>query len=167
MKNTNIIKVTKFILASFLISFTLSQCTSSKKIVKLNSDEIKNMIDSSQFIFVAERVTPMRGSSRYLTSSYSVTLKKDSLECYLPYFGRAFQAPIDPSKGGIQFTSTDFSYRANAKNERQWDVNIKPNDNSEVQQLNFSIFDNATANLNVVSTNRDPITFNGHVEKIK
>ena len=125
------------------------------------------MVDSSQFVFVADRVNPLRGRTRYLTSSYDVIVKKDSLVCYLPFFGRAFQAPIDPSKGGIQFTSANFSYTISTKNENQWDVTIKPNDYADVQQLYFNIFDNGTANLNVVSTYRDGISFSGHIEKLK
>jgi hypothetical protein len=161
--------VEKFIPASFfalLISMLLFGCSSSKKAVKLNSDEVRNMVDSSRFVFVAERVTPLRGAARYLTSRYDVVVKKDTVNCYLPFFGRAFQAPMDPSKGGIQFRSTNFSYTVTPKNNNQWDVTIKPNDYGDVQQLYFNIFSNGTASLNVVNTHRDPISFTGHVEKI-
>lgn len=167
MKKIKIQKFILYVLSAFLLSFVLSQCSSSKKTVKLSSDDIKDMVNSSQFVFVAERVTPLRGRTRFLTTSYDVMVKKDSLTCFLPFFGRAFQAPIDPSKGGIQFTSTNFSYNVNPKKTNQWDVTIKPNDNTDVQQLNFNIFDNGIANLNVANTHRDPISFSGHIEKIK
>lgn len=162
--------VLKFIKFSFLIlatSILLFRCSSSHKVAKLSSDEIKNVIDSSQFIFVAERVNPLRGSTRYLTSRYDVVIKKDTIVCDLPYFGRAFQAPLDPSKGGIHFVSYDFSKSINSKNENEWEVLIKPNDNADVQQLSFDIFNNGTATLNVTNTHRDPISFYGHIERIK
>ncbi|MEO9021501.1 MAG: DUF4251 domain-containing protein [Ginsengibacter sp.] len=164
MKTGNTIKI---FLSALILSFALSQCSSSQKVVKLTSSDIKNMIDSSHFIFVAERVIPLRGSTRYLTSRYDVVVKKDSLDCYLPYFGRAYQAPIDPTKGGIQFTSVNFSYQINTKNKNQWKITINPADNPDVQQLYFNIFDNGNANLNVVSTHRDAISFDGYIEKIK
>ncbi len=145
----------------------LFRCSSSNKIVKLSSDEIRNLIDSSQFIFVAERVSPLRGSTRYLTSRYDVIIKKDTINCYLPYFGRAFQAPIDPSKGGINFISANFSRSINSKNENEWKLLFKPNDVNDVQQLLFIIFNNGTATLNVSNTYRDPISFYGHIERIK
>lgn len=167
MKTKSIWKIIKFSSLTFLLSIFLFQCSTSKKLVKLNRDDIKNMVDSSQFIFVADRVNPLRGRTRYLTSSYEVIVKKDSLNCYLPFFGRAFQAPIDPSKGGIQFTSTNFSYTISTKSKNQWDITIKPNDYADVQQLYFNIFDNGNANLNVVSTYRDGISFSGHIEKLK
>jgi hypothetical protein len=162
--------VLRFIKFSFLIMVTtllLFRCSSSQKAEKLSSGEIKNVIDSSQFIFVAERVNPLRGSTRYLTSRYDVTIKKDTIDCDLPYFGRAFQAPIDPSKGGIRFVSSDFFKSINSKNETEWEVLIKPNDNADVQQLSFNIFNNGTATLNVTNTHRDPISFYGHIERIK
>ncbi len=161
--------IEKFLSCSFfvlLISMLLFSCSSSKKVVKLNSDDVRNIIDSARFVFVAERVTPLHGAIRYLTSRYDVLVKKDSLSCYLPFFGRAFQAPMDPSKGGIQFTSTRFSYNVTPKNNNQWEVLIKPNDYSDVQQLFLNVFGNGTGTLNVVNTNRDPISFTGHIERI-
>ncbi|MEO9003934.1 MAG: DUF4251 domain-containing protein [Ginsengibacter sp.] len=158
----------KFSILGLLVSLFLVQCTASKKIEKLTSGDIKSMIDSSRFVFNAERVNPLRGRTRYLTSSYDVTVKKDSVESFLPYFGRAYQAPMDPSKGGIQFTSTDFSYMVNSgRQDDQWDVVIKPKDNNDVQEMRFNIFGNGTASLNVISTHKDAISFTGHIESIK
>ncbi|MGN6196099.1 MAG: DUF4251 domain-containing protein [Ginsengibacter sp.] len=165
MKIKNIESLASVSFFALLIPLILFSCSSSKMAVKLNADDIRNMVDSSQFVFVAERVTPLRGSTRHLTSRYDVIVKKDSLDCFLPYFGRAYQAPIDPSKGGIQFTSTSFSYKQNSSNNG-WQVLITPNDNSDVQQLMFTIFSNGTATLNVVNTHRDPISFYGHLERV-
>lgn len=167
MQTKHIEKITRISFFVLLITFLFASCSTTQKTTKLNSDEIRNMVDSSRFIFVAERVNPLRGNTRYLTSRYEVLIKKDSVDCNLPFFGRAFQAPVDPTKGGIQFVSTDFSYNTNLKNENEWQVIIKPNDKTGIQQLLFDIFGNGTATLNVVNTNRDPISFYGHIAKIK
>lgn len=166
MKNSKIKNFVAFSMA-ILLSFLLSQCSSSKKVTKLNSDEVANMVDSSRFEFVAERVIPMRGTPRVLNSYYDAIVKKDTLKCYLPFFGRAYQAPMDLSNGGIQFTSTNFTYKVDAKKNNAWNVTIKPNDNTNVQQLYFNIFGNGSASLNVVSTNRDAISFSGHIKQLK
>lgn len=167
MKNIKHLNLVLFISFAFGLSLVLSQCSTSQKIVKLTSNNIKNMVDSSNFVFVADRVIPLRGRTRYLTSDYEVTIKKDTLNSYLPYFGRAYQAPIDPTKGGIQFISTNFTYQVNPKGTNQWNITIKPNDYRDVQQLYFNIFDNGTANLNIVNTHKDPISFDGHIERVK
>lgn len=140
-------------------------CSSSKVLTKPSLEEMSNMIRSQNFTFIAERVNPLRGSSRILTSYYDVLVKKDTLICYLPYFGRAYQAPVDPSKDALDFKSYKFTYNVTLNNNDEWQVYIHPNDYSDVQQMYFQIFGNGTATLNVVSTNRDAISFYGHVKK--
>ena len=167
MKTKNRLRFIKYTFLVVIMPILFIQCSSSRKIEKLSANEIKNMVDSSQFIFVAERVAPLRGSTRYLTSRYDVTVKKDTVNADLPYFGRAYQAQLDPSKGGIHFVSTDFAYNNNPKNENEWEVIVKPNDEQNIQQLAFDIFSNGIATLNVVNTHRDPISFYGHLERIK
>ena len=156
----------KLFVFGFLSAFFFG-CSSTNIPTKPNVQEIGNMINTERFTFVAERVNPLRGSSRILTSNYDVEVKKDTLTCYLPYFGRAYQAPIDPSKGGLDFKSHDFTYNVTLNNKDEWQVYISPKDYRDVQQLFFQIFGNGTATLNVVNTNRDPISFYGHIEKIK
>lgn len=153
---------------SFLfLALGFFQCTSSKKSIAIEPGDALTMINAHEFKFIAERVTPLRGRMRHLTSSYDVTVKKDSLVSYLPYFGRAYQAPMDPSKGGIQFTSTQFSYEVNADKKNSWNVILKPGDQPDVQQFLFTIFENGTATLNVTSTHRDPISFYGNIQKVE
>lgn len=157
----------KSIFLFLIIPLFFFQCTTTQKGNRIGSTEIKNFVDSSKFIFVAERVNPLRGGSRHLTSRYDVVVKKDTINSNLPFFGRAFQAPFDPTKGGIQFISHDFTYNITSKKEEEWSILIKLKDVNDVQQLIFNIFNNGTATLNVVNTHRDPISFYGYIEKIK
>jgi hypothetical protein len=150
-----------------IVSCFFFSCSSTHKASTPTAGEIKNMVDSSQFVFVADRMSPMRGGTKTLTSTYTVHLAKDSLSSHLPYAGRATQAPMNMTGGGIEFTSSKFSYDVVSKKEDQWDITIKPEDNNDVQQLFFNIFSNGSANLTVTSTHRDPISFSGYVEKIK
>ncbi len=167
MKVENIQKWVIMSLGTLILSCFFISCSSTHKAEKPTATDIKNMVDSSNFVFVAERMTPMRGGTKTLTSHYTLTLMKDSINCYLPYVGRATQAPMNMTGGGIEFTSSKFSYNVVNKKEDQWDVTIKPADNSDIQTLFFSIFSNGSANLNVSSTSRDPISFSGHLERVK
>ncbi len=125
----------------------------------------KNMVDSQNFVFVAQSATPLRGQFRNLTSQNDVVVSKDSMVSYLPYFGRAYSAPIDPQQGPLDFTSTSFSYSVAPHKKNGWNVVIKPKDNSAIQQFQFTIYDNGSASLSVTSTSRDPISFNGYIER--
>ena len=165
-------KYTKYFKILFITCFsviTFSECSTAQKNSEDKSDSkklaIKNMVDSQHFVFVAQSVTPLRGQFRNLTSLYDVKISKDTMVSYLPYFGRAYTAPLNPSETGLDFTSTNFSYSASPHKKKGWDVVIKPKDNTDIQQFLFTIYDNGSAYLNVTSISRDPISFNGYIKK--
>ncbi|HTE29828.1 MAG TPA: DUF4251 domain-containing protein, partial [Chryseolinea sp.] len=64
----------------------------------------------------------------------------------------------------INFTSVSFDYKYSQR-KKGWDLTIKPKDANGIQDLSFTIFDNGTASLRVNSINRQPISFNGYLEK--
>ena len=164
MKN----KFANIIIALILIPLLfIAGCSSSKKIAPLQEGEAFKLVDLHQFTFVADNVSPFRGRMRNLTSDYTITINKDSLISYLPYFGRATQAPMNPSESGLQFTVTNFSYKVVEGKNKQKEITIIPHDRNDIQQLYFVIFDNGSGTLNVTSTYRDPITFNGHLIRIR
>ena len=106
---------------------------------------------------------PMSGRTRQLTSDYDVKITKTQVVSYLPYYGRAYTAPTDPSQGGIQFTSKDFDYTVTPRKKGGWDIQIKPKDYRDVQQFNFNVTESGYASLQVTSTNRQSISFNGYI----
>jgi len=122
---------------------------------------IKNMVDSQHYVFVAQTVLPLSGRSRQLTSDYDVKVSPTSIICDLPYFGRAYQAPIDPSQGGLHFTSKDFEYTVTPGKKQGWTIIIKPKDFKDVQQMTLGISSSGYASLQVTSINKQPISFNG------
>lgn len=121
------------------------------------------MVEAKNYVFTAQLAQPQNGRTVNLTSEYDLTVRPDSVIAWLPYFGRAYVAPINPSEGGIKFTSTDFEYIVEKKKKHSWEIAINPRDASGVQQLNLTIFDNGTASLRVNSLNRQGITFRGYV----
>ena len=130
---------------------------------------IKKMIADVNYVFEANIAIPQTGSSRQLTSDYDLKIVKDTITAFLPYFGTAYVAPAPgTTEGGIKFTSTNFKYSAKQKKNGSWDIFIKPKDNNisdwrDVQQLRLSISTNGYASLQVISSNRDPISFEGFV----
>ena len=169
MKMKNFFTAVKLTLLVLVGLSIIQSCSSSKNatsnLTNLSTAEVQNMVDAHQFKFVAETVSPLRGRFRTLTTRYDVSVSKDSVTSYLPYYGRAYTAPLDPSQGGIKFTSTDFSYDASHDKSDKWNVLIKPGTGQDVQQLNFTIFSTGSATLSVTSNSKEPISFNGHIEK--
>jgi hypothetical protein len=127
---------------------------------------IQKMIETKHYIFKAQSALPQRGGLRNLTSSYDMQVIGDSIVTYLPYFGRAYVAPIDPTEGGIKFTSTNFSYTTKQEKDG-WDITILPKDTRDVKQMYLSVSTKGYAKLQVISNNRESITFNGYVDHLK
>jgi hypothetical protein len=123
---------------------------------------VKKMIADQQYVFKAQQAMPLGGKTIQLTSDYDIKITKDSVLAYLPYFGRAYSANIGSSEGGIKFNSKQFDYTVREK-KGGWNISIKPKDAKDVQQLEFSIFNNGNASLNVNSTNRQAISYSGFV----
>jgi len=128
---------------------------------------LQQAVESKNFIFKAESVTPQRGSTRHLSPEYEIVVKRDTIISFLPYFGRSYSAPVDPSEGGIKFTSSDFDFTMGKKKKKSWEITIKLKDVSDVQNLYFSIFENGNASVRVVSNQRESISFNGNVHEGK
>ena len=105
----------------------------------------------------------MTGKSVQLSPGYDLTVTKDRVTAYLPHFGRATTAPIDPTDGGIKFTSQSFVYNVKPRKNGGWDVMIDLKDVATVTALTLTFFDNGSATLDVNSNQRDPISFKGTI----
>lgn len=128
---------------------------------------IQRAIETRNFVFKASSATPQRGRITQLTSEYDLIVRPDTVISFLPYFGRAFTAPINPSEGGIKFTSSDFVYSSSQTKKGGWEIKITPKGISDVSDLYLTVFENGNATLRVNSVNRTPISFNGFVEEGK
>ncbi|MDB5116804.1 MAG: hypothetical protein JWQ79_2296 [Mucilaginibacter sp.] len=134
------------------------------------SAEIAKLINSRNYIFRADRATPLRGGNKQLTSEYDVTISKDKIVIYLPYYGRAYSAPMDATDGGIKLTSTHFDYKAEQGKKGDWSITIKPKEKNlsgskDVQLLRLSSSADGYASLQVTCLNRDAISFSGYIEE--
>ena len=134
---------------------------------KIRDSVIRNIIETKTYTSVAQTAQPTAGRIRQLTSTYQLDVNKDTVVSDLPYFGRAYTAPIDPSQGGIQFTSTQFEYVTTPKKKGGWTILIKPKENTDARQLILDVSSSGFANLQVLSNNRQSISFAGYVTNRK
>jgi hypothetical protein len=142
-------------------SFALFLALGLGTIAHAQSKSVKDLVESQDYVFKAQTALPMSGRTRNLTTDYDLQVSKASVVSYLPYFGRAYVAPMDATKSALDFTSNDFSYTTTPGKKEGWTVTIKPKDYKEVQQMTLSISSDGYATLQVTSTNRQAISFNG------
>ncbi|HEY8784663.1 MAG TPA: DUF4251 domain-containing protein [Mucilaginibacter sp.] len=142
---------------------------SKKEKQAANTAAIKKMMIVHNYVFKADYAYPLRGGQKILNYDYDLRVSKDSIIAFLPYYGVAHLAPNPgETEGGIKFTSTNFIYEVKQNKNGTWDIFIKPKDNNitdwrDVQQLRLSISPKGYANLQVISSNRDPISFSGYI----
>ncbi|GEP97163.1 DUF4251 domain-containing protein [Chitinophaga cymbidii] len=162
-------KIIRSIFVLLIVAAAIPACspTQSQQIGQgMDEGTVSRLIADRKYVFQAQTVFPMRGRSRQITGDgYDVYVSKDTVISYLPYFGRAYNAPMDPSQGGIQFTSTNFEYKEENGKDGGWNITIKPNDARDVQQFYLTVSKDGYASLQVTSTNRQPISFNGVVRE--
>ncbi|WP_421942331.1 DUF4251 domain-containing protein [Pedobacter sp.] len=108
------------------------------------------------------------GSINLTGSQYDVRITPDSVIAYLPYYGRAFNAPMNPSEGGIKFTSKDFTYKESKNKRGNYTIQINTKDTKQDNyNLTLSISTTGYASLTASSNNKQPIMFNGYLQEPK
>ena len=150
-----------YIFSALLI--VLTSCSKNAPQNNAAGEQKSTFIDDRDFVFRANSALPAGSRTIQLTSEYTFVVKKDTIDSFLPYFGRAYTAPIGSRRGGIEFISTDFKYNENKKRNGSYEIEIIPNDVSDVQRIFIVLTKNGYGSLNVTSQNRQAITFNGQV----
>jgi hypothetical protein len=122
------------------------------------------LLESRNYVFKAITAIPARGRSIQLNSDYTLRVSKDTVRADLPFFGRAYTAPIGQSSGGFEFTSTQFDYKQNVRKNGAYEIEIIPRDHRDVQRMLLTVSTSGYGSLYINSQNRQAITFNGHIE---
>ncbi|HEY4154928.1 MAG TPA: DUF4251 domain-containing protein [Puia sp.] len=130
---------------------------------KAQYEELKAHIDARQYTFNAQSATSMGGRTRQLSSLYTLKIHQDSLDADLPYFGRAYSAPLDNSNGGIHFRSVSFGYEQTSSKQGGWVIRITPAGERSASNMQMTISSTGYATLQVNSNDRQMISFYGRV----
>lgn len=141
------------------------------------------LIQSRKFTFFATSATPQysaelariissipgsTGSKVSLNAAFSqLEFKKDTLEAFLPYFGRSqgVISSIDPDDQGIRFTSTDFTYSEEKGKKGNFIISMVVNDTPERPRMVLEVTTHGYATLSVNFNSRSPITYSGYIDK--
>ena len=127
---------------------------------------IQKMIANRIYSFSAESAIPIRDGAIQLTYGYYLRIKRDTLTAYLPYFGDAYEIPMDlTADNGIDFTSTKFTYNA-VQNNHGYEITIVPHDAKDVKTMYLDISPDGYASLRISNLSRSSITFNGSIEQL-
>ena len=155
----------------FLISLVIhcqgySQTKAEKKAAQ--EAQVKQLVESQNFIFLAQTMYPQGGRSRHITGdNYTIVVSKDTIKSDLPYIGKAYSSTPGSTDGGIRFTSVKFDYVLTPGKKSGWNITIKPQDQSDVREMTFIITESGSTTVNVLSNSRQSISFLGTIEERK
>lgn len=140
------------------------------------------ILEAQNYVFVASSASPLNateinkvmsrmpgysggaGTINLTGSNYDLTVTKDSVVAYLPYYGRSYTPKIGGiDEGGIKFKSKDFSYKAVMRKKGGWQINLIPKDVKDNYNLTLFVTTSGYATLTVTNNTQQPITFNGYL----
>ena len=147
------------------ISVNVLIALSAAVIVHAQTDvTMQSAIESKAYTFIAQSASPQTGGIIRLTGGITYTLKVngDTLVCDLPYYGRAYNATYG-GDAGLKFTSVKFEHKVKTKKKGRWDVHIRTKDLTTNRDLWLTIFENGSTTVNVSSSDRQAINYQGDV----
>jgi len=126
------------------------------------AQSVKPILDSQHYLFQPWTAQSETGQIHHLDDNYfTLEITPDKIISNLPYFGRAYVAPVDPTKNTLDFNSEKFTYTITLRKKDGWIVSIKPQDDQDITGMQLVISSNGYASLEVLFPNQEPITFNG------
>jgi hypothetical protein len=125
--------------------------------------EIKKMLKEKDFVFRPTHAMPLGGGSIYLNYSFDVKIKGDTIDSYLPFYGRAYHVDYGGRNSAFEFTEPAEEYKMD-KDENGYQVDFDVKKGMDNISFTFKISELGYATLNVISTNRQAISFYGRIE---
>ena len=165
-------KTLVFTFLVLLINLSFAQNKEEKKKKKEETanneyETTKTLIESGAYQFIPVWAITQKGNRINLTTNYGyLKIIKDNAEADLPYFGIA-QVPSYSGDGGIKFNNENVSYQIEINDKKQI-INIKfeANYKSESLKLILSVFKSGNASLNISSSKRNSISYNGKITEL-
>ncbi len=141
----------------------LLSCSTHKTVVSYNPQEINKALEDQSYQFLARFVQPASGRMRDIAASgHFLKVTPDKISANLPYFGRAYSAPIG-GEAGIKFESDDFTYNVSTKSKGEREISIKVNGSREVRELFLTVFEDGSADLRVTPVSKRFISYRGEI----
>tara|TARA_B100000949_G_C14165509_1_gene401017 strand:- start:434 stop:919 length:486 start_codon:yes stop_codon:yes gene_type:complete len=156
MKNIKLI-----LLFTFMISGAINAQSKASKF-----EDLKALIESKNYRFVGNWAYPMRGGNINLIGNpNSLTVSKDSVDIFLPFFGVSRLSHYNTS-GGFEYEGAIEDYKVEYDDNKQ-KVTITFNVHPNIERLDVTITASSqdAANIDVISSHRDIMRYKGDLKK--
>jgi hypothetical protein len=126
-------------------------------------EQMAALIEGGEFAYKVQSANPSGGRTIQITSSYTLEVKDGIYKAYLPYFGRAYNAPYG-GNGGVEFEGEPTDLKVD-KNGDKRTITITFNIKNKDESYGCSLVTGGSGNgtLTVTSSNRSTISYFGMV----
>ena len=158
-----------FFFAFLSLTQSIAQEKSKKEIreeKKLEKQkQIALLVESKEFLFVANRVMPQSGRSINLTTDYFAEFHPELIKADLPFFGRAYAgAGYGGSDGGINFEGKPTVYNIEKK-KKNYVIKAEVRGERDSYTIMLLVYFEGSATLSINSNNRSSITYDGDIKE--
>lgn len=122
-------------------------------------DVVREIMDSGEYAISIDKMKPLGGGIRNLTSDYYIRIGNDSLYSCLPYAGVAYNIPYGGGEG-LVFDAPVSGYDKVEKNDKTI-VTVKVRNSEDSYTYTITVFSNGNASVAVQPVNRQFISFSG------
>lgn len=169
MKTKQLITFCLILISGMMFSQTKAEKKAAKKEREMQKFNIlKSLIDSKTYTFEATwALTQGGGRINLMTNPNFMTINNDDAKAELPYFGVVQIMTNYGGDGGIMFEDplTDYKVTYNEK-KRNILVTFKANNKTESFDVTLRASGTENASVNINSTNRNSITYQGNLKLI-
>lgn len=148
------------------VLFLLTAVASGAQTREEKKEALKAYIDKQiterTFKVEADMAYPMSGRSIPLTTSYGLQMKNDSVDVFLPYFGRAYQIPYGGGEG-LHFEAPVENYVCEFRKDC-YHIRFEATTSEDNFEFSVEVYDNGSSSIHVSMRNRQPIYFTGDLD---
>jgi Domain of unknown function (DUF4251) len=148
------------------IIFFLETVPIQAQAIQKEQNPYEQILKEQDFIFTAQAYATASSEKKQMTDPYSFKVSLDSIVGVLPYYGQSYTAQINLTDGSIKFNILKYKYELIEKKKGKYQVSIKPEDkNTTIQSFYLTIFNDGTGRVDMLSRNREPMTFYGSISR--
>lgn len=184
----------RFSIILFMIGLVLTSCGSNKNSSRSGSQEkynsLSQWVEDKEYTIVSDWANPLGGGQVSLYGNYinlgrlvnpsgagrinlignpnELSINKDSVRMYLPYFGEVQVLKNYGGRGGFNVEGLVSDYEVKRDDEkREINIDFEINDESENLQVSIQLFGNGNSRIILNSAYRNSISYDGTVERLK
>lgn len=158
----------KYTLLVILAALLLSSCATQQSRAERKEQMKKTVaeaVEKRRMHIGINSMSTMRYGTRVVTSDFFLELRGDSIKSYLPYLGQAHRSPMTWASQGLDFEAPIKAIEESHPKKDLACLKIEVDTNEDNLLYTVELYDTGKAYIQVRSLHRDPISFDGELEK--